>query len=212
VATSVHLRFRDDLNFEADGLVCHSNEQNSVGVEFTRMMFCGSLVRRKSRTLLGRARMPLEAISGLVLLVILLLVLQRDWRLFSSKSVSQPMPLTAPSFSLGSTKADVQAAQGTPTTMTDSVWNYGPSKVHFRDGRVVGWLASPSSPLNVGENRVESAKAKRDGFTIRSTATEVLAVQGSPTELTETVWRYGQSEVYFRKGRVTGWKTHRRIL
>jgi hypothetical protein len=41
---------------------------------------------------------------------------------------------------------------------------------------------------------------------VGSTKEDVLAVQGKPDSATETVWRYGQSEVYFKNGRVTGYR------
>jgi hypothetical protein len=40
-------------------------------------------------------------------------------------------------------------------------------------------------------------------FTVGSTKDEVLAVQGSPDSFTNTVWKYGPSEIYFGQDRVT---------
>ena len=52
-------------------------------------------------------------------------------------------------FTVSSTKAAVLAVQGTPTPLTDTEWGYGPSRVFFSYGRVVGWRMHPSAPLNV---------------------------------------------------------------
>lgn len=53
----------------------------------------------------------------------------------------------APVFTLGSTKAEVRAIQGAPLTESDTLWDYGLSKVYFQDGRVTGWDSSPMHPL-----------------------------------------------------------------
>lgn len=50
-------------------------------------------------------------------------------------------------FTLGSTKPEVRAAQGSPLIETETLWDYGLSKIHFRDNRVVGWESSPMRPL-----------------------------------------------------------------
>jgi outer membrane protein assembly factor BamE (lipoprotein component of BamABCDE complex) len=52
-------------------------------------------------------------------------------------------------FTVGSTKDEVLAAQGTPTSFSDQYWRYGLSSVQFRDGRVVSWNSSRSNPLKV---------------------------------------------------------------
>lgn len=51
------------------------------------------------------------------------------------------------SFTLGSTKAEVRAVQGAPLIETDTLWDYGLSKVYFHDGKVTGWDSSPMYPL-----------------------------------------------------------------
>jgi hypothetical protein len=53
----------------------------------------------------------------------------------------------APTFTFGSTKNEVRAAEGAPLVETAEVWDYGLSKVYFRDDRVVGWESSPMRPL-----------------------------------------------------------------
>jgi hypothetical protein len=53
-------------------------------------------------------------------------------------------------FSLGSTRDVVLAVQGTPTGFSHNTFEYGTSKVHFRDGRVSSWENSPAwIPLKV---------------------------------------------------------------
>ena len=52
-------------------------------------------------------------------------------------------------FEVGSTKDKVRTIQGTPVTETETVWDYGPSRVYFKHNRVVGWEESPMQPLRV---------------------------------------------------------------
>ena len=61
-----------------------------------------------------------------------------------SPSSSPQVPET---FTVGSTKAEVRALEGTPLVETNTLWDYGLSKVHFQDDRVVSWESSPMHPL-----------------------------------------------------------------
>ena len=48
-------------------------------------------------------------------------------------------------FTIGSTRDEVLAVQGTPTGFSYNTYEYGTSKVHFRDGRVASWENAPAS-------------------------------------------------------------------
>jgi hypothetical protein len=61
----------------------------------------------------------------------------------------QPIELREGVFDIGSTKDEVRSIQGTPVTETETVWDYGPSRVYFEHNRVVRWEASPLQPLHV---------------------------------------------------------------
>ena len=100
-------------------------------------------------------------------------------------------------FTVGSTKSEVIAVQGTPDSSTETHLSYGSSTVYLEDGRVKRWHNSFLRPL----------KAKTH-FTVGSTKSEVIAVQGTPDSSTETHLSYGLSIVYFRDGRVTSWKSY----
>jgi hypothetical protein len=53
-------------------------------------------------------------------------------------------------FTIGSTRDEVLAVQGTPTGFSYNTFEYGTSKVHFKDGRVSSWENTPGwSPLKV---------------------------------------------------------------
>ncbi len=51
------------------------------------------------------------------------------------------------SFSKGSSKEEVMAAQGPPNRDSGNVWDYGVSRVYFENNRVTGWRESPFNPL-----------------------------------------------------------------
>lgn len=61
--------------------------------------------------------------------------------------ISPPQTTMPHPFTVGSTKEEVRAAEGPPLFHTDTVWDYGLSKVYFSDGRVTNWESSPMHPL-----------------------------------------------------------------
>jgi len=53
-------------------------------------------------------------------------------------------------FTVGSTKDEVLAIQGTPTAFSENTFEYSGSEVYFRNGKVVSWRNYPAlSPLRV---------------------------------------------------------------
>ncbi len=106
-------------------------------------------------------------------------------------------------FTVGSTKDEVLAVQGTPTEFSNRVWKYGSSSVLFSGGRVASWDVEPDSPLKVRMVPSRPGRTTKGYFTVGSTKDEVLAVQGTPTEFTDSVWKYGSSSVLFSGGVVT---------
>jgi hypothetical protein len=107
------------------------------------------------------------------------------------------------SFTLGSTKEEVLAAQGPPQQISESRWSYGPSWVEFAKGRVIGWYNSTLDSLKV--KVIAKAEPERSFFTLGSTKEEVAALQGTPTQISGNRWSYGFSRVDFARGKVVGW-------
>ena len=58
-------------------------------------------------------------------------------------------PTSSKHFTLGSTRDEVIAAQGTPNQYSSRMLKYGYSTVSFENDVVVSWYQSPASPLNV---------------------------------------------------------------
>ncbi len=50
-------------------------------------------------------------------------------------------------FTVGSTKDEVLAIQGTPTSFSETQWGYGLFHVSFQGGRVTNWYISPVNSL-----------------------------------------------------------------
>ncbi len=69
-----------------------------------------------------------------------------------------------------------------------------------------------SNPSVVGAEQTKTEPAVPEQtearFTIGSTLGEVYTVQGTPTRTESNVWYYGQSKVYFTKGKVSRWDLH----
>jgi hypothetical protein len=67
-------------------------------------------------------------------------------------------------------------------------------------------FAMSAEPPTIGEAAsIDRAAALLDVIEIGDTKARVLAVQGSPDEMGDAIFRYGSSVVYFRDGRVSGW-------
>jgi hypothetical protein len=112
-----------------------------------------------------------------------------------------------PYVTVGSTRDEVLAQQGTPTASSDDKLVYGTSELNLKDGRVVGWRIDPfSSPIRVKLWPQSPVDPDLDFFTVNSSKDEVLVVQGTPTEFSEDTFKYGDSVVYFNHNRVVNWK------
>ena len=107
-------------------------------------------------------------------------------------------------FTVGSTKDEVVIVQGTPSSFTENRFEYGYSKVNFRNGRVTSWDNTTLNPLKVKMVPAQGTR-NRGFFTTGSTKDEVVIVQGTPSSFTENRFEYGYSKVNFRNGRVTSW-------
>ena len=107
-------------------------------------------------------------------------------------------------FTVGSTKDEVLAVQGTPDKFTDTSFSYGSSDIHFSNGRVLSWTQYSMSPLKVRLLPLTPA-AEKAFFTVGSTKDEVLSVQGTPDKFTDTSFSYGSSDIHFSNGRVLSW-------
>jgi hypothetical protein len=108
---------------------------------------------------------------------------------------------------IGSTKDEVIALQGTPTETSDDKLVYGKSELDLKDGVVVGWRIDPNaSTMRVKLWPSSPVDTEPGYFAVGSTRDFVLAVQGTPTAFTQNKFEYGDSVVYFQNNRVASWK------
>jgi len=117
----------------------------------------------------------------------------------------QPKQPQASCFTLGSTKEEVLAVQGTPESVIGNIWLYGFSSVEFSGDKVKGW-SNISGNLKVKLSpSTASGEAPATYFTLGSTKDRVLQVQGTPDSIIGNTWRYGFSSVIFSDDKVIGW-------
>ena len=120
---------------------------------------------------------------------------------------SRPVSPSPGYFTVGSTKDEVLAVQGSPDSFTDTRWEYGSlSWVRFENGLVTDWNNTDYDKLKARLEPSRPVSPSPGYFTVGSTKDEVLAVQGSPDSFTDTRWEYGSlSWVRFENGLVTDW-------
>ncbi|HVS53868.1 MAG TPA: J domain-containing protein [Opitutaceae bacterium] len=106
-------------------------------------------------------------------------------------------------FAPGDTKARVIEVQGTPDEATENMFRYGSSLVYFAADRVTLWSDGwPRLRVLLLPNFDFSGVA---AFDVGSTRSEVVRVQGMPTQTTANAFYYGASAVYFDRAWVIGW-------
>lgn len=108
---------------------------------------------------------------------------------------------------VGTTRDQVVEQLGNPTRASRNVFVYDSSEIYFRGDNVVGWRIDPaSSPIHVKLWPRTFVDPDLSVFGVGSSKDDVLAIQGTPTALTEDKFEYGGSEVYFKDDQVVGWK------
>jgi hypothetical protein len=129
----------------------------------------------------------------------------RNLRVKMAPQIGSESKLTSDYFTLGSTKDDVLAVQGTPTSIVGDTWYYSYSTISFYNGRVRGYSNTSKNLRVTVLPKTESSASLKGYFTIGSTYDEVLAVQGTPSSIVGETWYYNYSTVSFYNGRVRGY-------
>lgn len=119
-----------------------------------------------------------------------------------------------PAFSIGSTRLDVIAAQGNPTTtmrikpLNQEIWHYGGSRITFVRGRVNEYVNSEQN-LRISHSGNLKAKTRRrsnDSSAIGSNRNEVLRAQNPPgitkmNALNKENHQYGGNQITLKSAR-----------
>ena len=109
-------------------------------------------------------------------------------------------------FTIGSTKEEILAIQGEPDKILGLGWFYGDSTVTIYQGKVIGYEDKGNlKVLKEDEKIAPTPKLSGLYFTVGSTKGEVALIQGTPTDLSDYRWSYGESYVDFQDGFVKGW-------
>ena len=112
-------------------------------------------------------------------------------------------PSNSEVFTLGSSRDIVLSVQGTPDHFSDKSFHYGHSMVHFANDRVSGWNEATNYPLAVILEPSNPTSSKY--FTLGSTRDEVIAAQGTPSQYSSRMLKYGYSTVSFENDVVVSW-------
>jgi len=123
----------------------------------------------------------------------------------SDRASTQPTQIL-PYITVGSTRDEVLAQQGTPSASSDDKLVYGKSELYLKSGSVIGWRIDPASPIRVKLWPSSAVDPTLASYTVGSSKDVVLTVQGTPTAFTDDKFEYGKSVVLFRKNKVVSWK------
>lgn len=104
-------------------------------------------------------------------------------------------------FTIGSSKEEVLAFQGSPTKILGETWYYGYSSIDFYNGKVKSY-SNISGNLRVQILPATDSTPSRNYFTVGSTKDEVASLQGTPTKIIGETWYYGYSSVDFYNSKV----------
>jgi outer membrane protein assembly factor BamE (lipoprotein component of BamABCDE complex) len=109
-------------------------------------------------------------------------------------------------FTIGSTKDEALAVQGTPSSVIGNAWYYKDSSIDFSGDQVSGYSnISKNLKVRFLPNGDESEATSRSYFTIGSTKDEVLVVQGTPSGVIRNTWYYKDSSIDFSGDQVSGY-------
>lgn len=124
-------------------------------------------------------------------------------------SKAPPAPAPHRFFTLGSTQDEVWAIHGPPNFITGNTWKYGLSTVTFKNQRVISYNnISWNLKVRLASNLAGADRHLPVFFTKGSSKDRVLAVQGTPSAVIGNTWKFGESEVSFRGGRVVSFANH----
>jgi len=108
-------------------------------------------------------------------------------------------------FTIGSDKDWVSKVQGYPLQIKGVIWRYGFSTITFSGDTVVGWKNSELNPMKVGIIVAPDFVYPYSTFDIGSDAADVVALQGPPDVIVDSLWSFGDAHVIFNNGKVISW-------
>ena len=119
---------------------------------------------------------------------------------------NEPKAAALPYVTTGLTPMEVLSALGKPSSSAGEKMFYNGSEIDFQNGHVAGWKISAAAPIRVKLWPDTPPTPGITTFTVGSSKSDVIAVQGTPNLLAQNEFGYGNSIVYFQSGRVVSWK------
>jgi hypothetical protein len=112
-----------------------------------------------------------------------------------------------PYLTAGLTPSEVLSILGNPTSSAGEKMFYKGSEIDFRNGQVAGWKIDPkSSPIRVKLWPTATPVPGMTTFTVGSSKSDVITVQGTPNLFSDSQFGYGRSMVFFQNDKVVSWK------
>jgi hypothetical protein len=111
-----------------------------------------------------------------------------------------------PYLTSGLTPMEVLSILGNPTSSSGEKMFYQGSEIDFRNGHVTGWRIDSKSPIRVKLWPDQPPVPGMAAFTVGSSKSDVIALQGTPTLFSDYEFGYGGSVVFFRNDHVVSWK------
>jgi hypothetical protein len=111
-----------------------------------------------------------------------------------------------PYITAGLSPAEVLSVLGNPTSSSGEKMFYKDSEIDFQNGQVVGWKIGPKSALRVKLWPDTASVPGLTTFSVGSSKSDVIALQGTPTLFSRNEFGYGGSVVFFQNDHVVGWK------
>lgn len=111
-----------------------------------------------------------------------------------------------PYITSGLTPMEVLSVLGKPSSSAGERMFYQGSEIDFRNGQVAGWKIDPKSPIRAKLWPDSPPVPGLTTFSIGSSKSDVITLQGTPTLFSENEFGYGNSLVFFQNNRVVSWK------
>jgi hypothetical protein len=111
-----------------------------------------------------------------------------------------------PYLTSGLTTMEVLSILGNPTSSSGEKMFYQGSEIDFRNGQVAGWKIDSKSPIRVKLWPDRAPVPGTAAFTVGSSKSDVIALQGTPSLFSDNEFGYGGSVVFFQNDHVVSWK------
>jgi curved DNA-binding protein CbpA len=111
-----------------------------------------------------------------------------------------------PYLTAGLTPMEVISILGNPMSSSGERMFYQGSEIDFKNGQVAGWKIDSKSAIRVKLWPDRPLAPGTVSFSIGSSKSDVIALQGTPNMFSDNEFHYGGSVVFFQNDHVVSWK------